>query len=79
MMERLSAYANKRGKASGWPYYSLDGRNSVTAKQWDALRYKWHHAHALTNVWQMGPLQGVERIKGTMRRAAPRVGHPGGH
>lgn len=42
----------------------------------DALRYKWHHTHALTNVWQLAPLHGVERIKGTMRRAAPRVHNP---
>jgi hypothetical protein len=75
-MERLSAYANSRGRASGWPYFSLDGRASVTAKEWDALRYTWHHTHALTNVWQLAPLHGVERIKGTMRRAAPRVHNP---
>jgi DNA methylase len=76
MVERLSAYANEHGKVSGWPYYSLDGRHTVTAKQWDALRYKWRHAHALTNVWPLAPLHGVERIKGTMRRAAPRVYNP---
>jgi site-specific DNA-methyltransferase (adenine-specific) len=27
-------------------------------------------------VWQLAPLHGVERIKGTMRRAAPRVYNP---
>ncbi len=76
MVERLAAYANGRGAESGWPYYSLDGKQPVTAKQWDALRYKWRHAHGLTNVWQLAPLHGVERIKGTMRRAAPRVHNP---
>jgi site-specific DNA-methyltransferase (adenine-specific) len=30
----------------------------------------------VTNVWQLAPLHGVERIKGTMRRAAPRVYNP---
>ena len=77
MMERLAAYANEHGRESGWPYYSLDGQAAVTAKEWDALRHKWRHAHGLTNVWQLGPLHGVERIKGTMRRAAPRVHNPG--
>jgi hypothetical protein len=77
MIERLSAYASEHGAQSGWPYYSLDGRSPVSAKQWDALRYKWRHAHGLTNVWQLAPLHGVERIKGTMRRAAPRVHNPG--
>jgi site-specific DNA-methyltransferase (adenine-specific) len=76
MMERLAAYANSRGRESGWPYYSLDGRAAVTAKDWDALRHKWRHAHGLTNVWQLAPLHGVERVKGTMRRAAPRVYRP---
>ena len=76
MIERLAAYANERGVESGWPYYSLDGQNPVTAKEWDALRYKWRHAHGVTNVWQLAPLHGVERIKGTMRRAAPRVYNP---
>jgi hypothetical protein len=76
MIERLAGYANEHGTASDWPYYSLDGRTQVTAKDWDALRHKWRHAHGLTNVWRLAPLQGVERIKGTMRRAAPRVHNP---
>ena len=48
----------------------------VTAKEWDALRYGGGTHTALTNVWQLAPLHGVERIKGTMRRAAPRVYNP---
>lgn len=86
MIERLASYATEHGKEAGWPYYSLDGQSPVTAKEWDALRYQWQHAHAvtnvwqlepdLTNVWQLAPLHGVERIKGTMRRAAPRVYNP---
>ncbi len=76
MIERLAAYANERGTVSGWPYYSFDGQSPVTAKDWDALRHKWRHAHGVTNVWQLAPLHGVERIKGTMRRAAPRVYNP---
>jgi site-specific DNA-methyltransferase (adenine-specific) len=76
MIERLAAYANEYGRDSGWPYYSLDGHAPATAKEWSALRYRWRHVHGLTNVWQLGPLHGVERIKGTMRRAAPRVYNP---
>jgi len=62
MTERLAAYAGEHGRESGWPYYSLDGQTAVTAKEWDALRHKWRHAHGLTNVWQLAPLHGVERI-----------------
>jgi hypothetical protein len=76
MIERLAAYANGHGIASGWPYFSLDGENPVTAKAWDSLRYRWNHAHGLTNVWSRPPLYDGERLKGSMRRAAPRVYKP---
>jgi hypothetical protein len=76
MVERLASYANEHGAGSGWPYYSLDGQAAVTGKDWDALRHKWRHVHGITNVWRLAPLHGVERIKGTMKRAAPRVYNP---
>ena len=76
MTERLAAYANAHGRPSGWPYYSLDGERPVTAKEWDALRYRWRHAHGVTNVWSRPPLHDEERLKGTLRRAAPRVHNP---
>ena len=76
MTERLAAYANAHGLPAGWPYYSLDGQRPVTAAEWDALRYRWRHAHGLTNVWSRRPLHDEERLKGTMRRAAPRVHNP---
>jgi site-specific DNA-methyltransferase (adenine-specific) len=76
MVERLAAYANDHGVASGWPYFSLDGTTPVTAKAWDALRYRWNHSHGVTNVWSRPPLHDSERLKGTMRRAAPRVYKP---
>ena len=76
MTERLAAYANAHGRPSGWPYYSLDGERPVTAKEWDALRYRWRHAHGVSNVWSRRPLHDEERLKGTLRRAAPRVHNP---
>lgn len=76
MVERLAEYANQYGKAQGWPYYSIDGQNSVTAKEWDALRHKWNHTHGLTNVWNHPPLHDAERLKGTLQRSAPRVYKP---
>jgi hypothetical protein len=78
MMERLAAYANEHGGGSGWPYFSLDGKTSVTAKEWDSLRHHWNHTHGITNVWSRPPLHDSERLKGTMRRAAPRVYKPTG-
>jgi site-specific DNA-methyltransferase (adenine-specific) len=76
MTERLAGYANAHGQPTGWPYYSLDGERPVTAAEWDALRYTWRHAHGVTNVWSRRPLHGEERLKGTGRRAAPRVHNP---
>jgi hypothetical protein len=79
MVEKMATYANEHGRETGWPYFSLDGHHVLTAKDWDALRYQWTHQHGLTNVWQRGPLHDDERLKGTMRRAAPRVYKPGKH
>lgn len=76
MVERLAEYANSHGGETGWPYFSLDGEGPVTAKAWDGMRYQWTHQHGMTNVWQRGALHDSERLKGTMRRAAPRVYKP---
>lgn len=76
MVQRMADYANSRSDADGWPFFSLDGLTPVTAKEWDKLRYRWNHQHGLTNVWQRGPLHDNERLKGTLRRAAPRVYRP---
>lgn len=79
MVERLAVYANEHGAQAGWPYYSLDGKTVVIAKEWDSLRYKWRHTHGLTNVWTRPALHDAERLKGTLRRAAPRVYKPTSH
>lgn len=76
MVERLAEYANSHGDDGGWPFFSLTGRMPVTAKEWDAQRYRWTHQHGMTNVWRRGPLHDNERLKGTLRRAAPRVYKP---
>lgn len=76
-MERLVRYANEHGDQAGRPYYSLDGRNSVTARQWGQIRYPWKHTHGLTNVWEHPPVNGAERIRNLDgARHAPRVHKP---
>lgn len=75
-MERLVAYANEHGRSSGWPYYSIDGERPISGKEWERLRYPWHHVHGLTNVWSRPPLHDNERLKGSLRRSAPRVYKP---
>lgn len=72
----MAAYCNTHGLESGRPYFSFDGVDSVTADQWDRSRHKWNHVHGLTNVWERPPLHDSERMKGSMRRSAPRVYRP---
>ncbi len=77
MMKRLVAYANEHGDAEGKPYFSLDGKRPVSMKAWAALRHPWTHQHAVTNVWDLPPLNGKERYRGNGVRSAPRVYNPG--
>lgn len=77
MVERMAAYCTEYGGFEwGRPYFSLDGKSSVTADEWDRMRYPWTHTHGLTNVWTRPPLHDGERLKGSMRRSAPRVYKP---
>lgn len=63
-IERLAEYATKHGKETARPYFSIDGHNPPTAKEWDALRYAWNHQHGVTNVWTLPSLRGAERVRG---------------
>lgn len=76
MVARMAAYCNEHGFESGRPYFSLDGQQSVTAEEWDRMRYPWTHTHGLTNVWTRPPLHDSERLKGSLRRSAPRTYKP---
>ena len=63
MMKRLSDYANEHGHPTDRPYFSLDGREHLTADQWTLMRAKWNHVHGVTNVWSEPAIRGVERLK----------------
>lgn len=76
MVARMAAYCSEHGFESGRPYFSLDGQRSVTAEEWDRMRYPWTHTHGLTNVWTRPPLHDSERLKGSLRRSAPRTYKP---
>src|SRR2546421_2433745 len=70
MMERLVAYANEHGLPAGRPYFSLDGKSSITAGQWAKMRAKWNHTHGITNVWAEPAVHGTERLKGQQTKSA---------
>jgi hypothetical protein len=62
-MVALAKYANKFGKKTDQPYFSLDGKSELTEKQWNRLRTKWNHSHGITNVWTEPSVRGEERLR----------------
>ncbi|MEZ2190077.1 DNA methyltransferase [Corynebacterium sp. CCM 9204] len=75
-VEAMAEYCTQHGFESGRPYFSIDSLTSVTAERWDRMRHRWNHVHGLTNVWSRPPLHDSERMKGSLRRSAPRVYRP---
>ena len=61
---KLAAYANENGDPSGRPYFSLDGKSSLSAAKWARLRAKFKCELGVTNVWRQPQVSGAERIKG---------------
>lgn len=61
--EKLVEYANEHGMASGRPYFSMDGKKSVTKEEWEKQRAKFYCPMGVTNVWAQPPVNGVERVK----------------
>ncbi len=61
--ERLVSYANQHGDPSGRPYFSLDGKRPLTAREWAMMRAKFYCEPGITNVWDEPTVRGRERIK----------------
>jgi hypothetical protein len=62
--ERIARYVNEHGRPEGRPYFSVDGRSAISAKEWGTLRAKFHCPIGVTNVWQHPQVGGSERING---------------
>ena len=62
---KLAAYANAHGDPEGRPYFSVDGKSSLSAGKWTRLRAKFKCELGLTNVWREPQVGGAERIQGT--------------
>lgn len=63
MFEKFVAYANEHGQVSGRPYFSTNGLQPLTAKEWGRMRAKFKLEHGITNVWNTPPIRGNERLK----------------
>ena len=61
--EKISRYANRHGRRSGRPYFSLDGKSPAGYNEWSKMRAKFSCPMGVTNVWDEPPLHGEERIK----------------
>lgn len=61
--EKLVNYANEYGISSGKPYFSQDGKKSMTTNQWKQVRAKFNFEYGVTNVWSLSPLRNKERLK----------------
>lgn len=75
-VEKMAKYCLRNGATTDWPYFSLDGKRCITAKDWDIMRAIWNHKNGITNVWTRSPLADSERLKGTMERSSPRIYKP---
>lgn len=60
---KLVEYANKYGKSEGKPYFSKDGKSSLSSNQWNKLRAKFNFEYGVTNVWNVSALRSKERLK----------------
>jgi len=49
----------------GKPYFSIDGRSTISGRQWTKLRAKFNCDIGITNVWREPQVSGSERIQGT--------------
>jgi hypothetical protein len=62
--EKLARYANQHGKPEGRPYFSIDGRNPISAETWAKLRSKFKCEFGVSNVWREPQVGGAQRIQG---------------
>lgn len=62
-MRGLVEHANTHGDPKGRPYFSLDGKKSVTPAQWADMRSRFNCPHGVTNVWDRNPVSGEERVR----------------
>ncbi len=60
---RLVNYANSYGKPEGKPYFSIDGKKSISIDEWRTYRAVFNCPIGITNVWTESQLNGQERLK----------------
>lgn len=61
--EKLVIYANTFGDLAGRPFFSIDGKRPLNKYEWENMRSKFKCGFGVTNVWEVPPLNGKERLK----------------
>lgn len=69
--QKLVNYANQFGDEKGKPYFTRDGKESLSSNQWNKLRAKFHFEYGTTNVWQTPQLRSKERLKNGLKIQHP--------
>jgi hypothetical protein len=62
---KLVTYANEHGAPAGRPYFTTDGKRSISGEQWARLRARFKCEVGITNVWHEPQVGGSERIQGS--------------
>jgi DNA methylase len=62
--EKLARYANTHGKREGRPYFSINGKESISTNEWAKLRAKFTCEFGVSNVWHAPQVGGAQRIQG---------------
>lgn len=65
--EKLVNYANEKGNQENKPYFSVDGKRSLTKQEWEKMRATFNCEYGVNNVWREPPLNGKERLKNGMK------------
>jgi site-specific DNA-methyltransferase (adenine-specific) len=61
--ENLVSYANQCGDEKYRPYFSIDGKISLSKNEYEKLFHVFKGKYGITNVWEVPPLHSRERIK----------------
>ncbi len=61
--EQLVVYANKNGKSTDVPYFSVDGIRPLSGAEWEQMRSKFYCKVGVSNVWREPAVRGTERLK----------------
>ena len=63
VFSKLADYANQYGAAEGKPYFTVDGKQPMTLKEYKKLFAKFDGKYGITNVWEHPPLHNGERVR----------------